>query len=452
MLYWYRTSPRTMVPRQLALRVTPNDPALNDSNMHAVLLDMRGRLLQLNSVPPQFDPERASADRPAPWPQLFEEAGLSMSTFVPVAPEWTPPDFADVRAAWEGPLPGQPDLRVRVEAAAYRNQPVSFNIIGPWTQPARMQPPVRSFVDRSAAAIVTLGGIILTLGAAFLARHNLRAKRADVGGATKLAVATFAIEMSAWVFGFQHVSDLRSEVSSLAALAGDAALVSVILWTMYAAFEPYCRRFWPDMLLGWSRFLSGHLRDPRVGRDVLAGLSFGVLWLLVDFGRRALPQLFGHPPILLRSGGELMFTGAVDAERVWAILAIRSLTPTFSAVMLFVVLRLITKRARTAIGLGMVLIFAWWYALASSPMVWLEALVEVVIVALFTLLMIRFGLLAAIIAYFVFTVSQVVPLTLNAAHWSSGASNETLAFLGVLTLTGFFAARGGKPLFGTVDI
>jgi hypothetical protein len=248
------------------------------------------------------------------------------------------------------------------------------------------------------------------------------------------------------------VSDLRSEVRSLAALAGDAALVSVILWTMYAAFEPYCRRFWPDMLLGWSRFLSGHLRDPRVGRDVLAGLSFGVLWLLVDFGRRALPQLFGHPPILLRSGGELMFTGAVDAERVWAILAIRSLTPTFSAVMLFVVLRLITKRARTAIGLGMVLIFAWWYALASSPMVWLEALVEVVIVALFTLLMIRFGLLAAIIAYFVFTVSQVVPLTLNAAHWSSGASNETLAFLGVLTLTGFFAARGGKPLFGTVDI
>jgi serine/threonine-protein kinase len=56
LLYWYRTSPRTMVPRQLALRVTPNDPALNDTNMHVVVLDMRGRLLQLNSVPPAVRP------------------------------------------------------------------------------------------------------------------------------------------------------------------------------------------------------------------------------------------------------------------------------------------------------------------------------------------------------------------------------------------------------------
>ena len=46
-----------------------------------------------------------------------------MTTFTPVTPEWSPRDFADTRAAWEGPLPGRPEIRARVEAAAYRGRP-----------------------------------------------------------------------------------------------------------------------------------------------------------------------------------------------------------------------------------------------------------------------------------------------------------------------------------------
>jgi hypothetical protein len=206
------------------------------------------------------------------------------------------------------------------------------------------------------------------------------------------------------------------------------------------------------MLLGWSRLISGHLRDSRVGRDILAGVSAGVLWLLLDFARRALPQVFGHPPILVRSGGELMFTSVVDAERLWSVLLIRALTPTFSTVMMFVVLRLATKNQKAAIALGMILIFAWWSAIASSPILWLEIITEVIIVALFTFVMIRFGLLSAIVAYFVFTVGQVVPLTLAARHWSSSASNETLAFLVALTLFGFYASRAGQPLLGKLEV
>jgi len=451
LLYWYRTSPRDLVPRQLALRVTPNDPASNDSGMHMVVVDTRGRLLQLNSVPSQFDPAPDDAARAAPWPQLFDAAGLSIESFSRVSPQWTPRDFADTRAAWEGPIPDQPQLRVRVEAAAYRNQPVSFNIIGPWSRPTRMQPPTRTTFDRLANAALTVAGIALLAGAILLARHNFRVGRADSTGATKLAIAAFAIEMTAWIVGFHHVPDVRAEMNSLTAIAADAAFVGLMLWIMYAAFEPYCRRFWPDMLLGWSRLLSGHLRDSRVGRDLLVGVSAGILWLLIDFARRLFPRVLGYPAVLLRAGAELTFTGTADAARLWTVVAIRQLTPALSAVLMFVVLRLLTRRQSAAIVLGMIGIFFWWSAWASAPSLWLEIPAELLIAVSFTFVMIRFGLLAAIVALFVVNVCQIVPLTLDVKHWSATGSNQTIGFIIALTLVAFYASRAGQPLFGNLE-
>ncbi|HEY7289641.1 MAG TPA: serine/threonine-protein kinase [Vicinamibacterales bacterium] len=452
MMYWYRTSPRVMVPRQLALRVMPTDPAPNDTGMHTIVLDGRGRLLQFNSVPAQFDPTPDAPDRPEPWPLLFDAADLPMSAFKPVPPQWTPRDFGDTRVAWEGALPDRPDVPLRIEAAAYRNLPVSFTIVAPWTRPTRMQPPTRSAVDRIAAAIVALASIFLTIGAAVLARHNFRVGRADAAGATKLAIAAFVIEMCAWIFGFQHVADARAEISSMSAIAGDATLVSMTLWILYAALEPYCRRFWPDMLLGWSRLLSGHFHDPRVGRDLLAGLSAGILWLLIDFARRLIPQALGYPPIMIRAGGELMYTGTVDAIRLWAVLGVRTLLPAFSSVMIFVVLRLAVRRQAVAIAIGMAIIFAWWSSFASAPVLWLEIVFEALIVLLFTYVLSRVGLLAALVALFVSSVGEVVPFTLDVTHWSASGSNETIVLFMTLALLAFVAARAGQPLFGRLDI
>src|SRR5262245_17652218 len=133
-IYWYRTSPRELAPRQLALHVTPSDPPQLDTDMHTVTIDMRGRLIGFTSVPRQFD-DAAAGDAAPPWPQLFEAADLPMREFSPMPPQWTPRDFGDARAAWEGPLPGRADIRVRVEAASYRGRAVSFLLIGPWSVP-----------------------------------------------------------------------------------------------------------------------------------------------------------------------------------------------------------------------------------------------------------------------------------------------------------------------------
>jgi len=54
-------------------------------------------------------------------------------------------------------------------------------------------------------------------------------------------------------------------------------LLAAFIWLMYLALEPYVRRYSPDMLMSWSRLIGGRFRDPRVGRDILAGLCAGIL-------------------------------------------------------------------------------------------------------------------------------------------------------------------------------
>jgi hypothetical protein len=56
------------------------------------------------------------------------------------------------------------------------------------------------------------------------------------------------------------------------------------------------RRFWPDGILGWTRLMSGYVRDPRVGRDVLIGCVFAPVLPLLEMAYELLPPLLGRPP------------------------------------------------------------------------------------------------------------------------------------------------------------
>jgi protein kinase-like protein len=476
LLYWYRTSPRDLVPRQLALTVTPNDPPPNDTNMHMVVLDTLGRLMQLNSVPPQFDRGDGAHDvpRPAPrgaeglalggvegpWPLLFEEAGLTMTSFSAVTPQWTPRDFADTRAAWEGPLPGQPDIRIRVEAASYRGQPVSFAIIGPWSRPTRMQPPPRTTADRVTNTLLTVFYIALLLGALLLARQNLRAGRADRRGAIRIAAFLFSTEIAAWAIGYHHTADVRIETMSLSAIAADAVYVGLTIWIVYVALEPYCRRFWPDLLLGSSRLLSGHVLDPRVGRDILIGVSAGVLWLWIEVARPLVPPAFGYPQGMPQLGVQVLelSTSSIIAL-VWTTSVLRQLMTAFAIVLMFVVLRLITRRTSFAVAIGMFILIVisgsgdvfWWSPASQAPSFWLELVFQVAAVGLFTLVIIRGGLLAAAVALFIVRTGNATPFTLHTAHWSASGSNWTIALFVAIAMFGFYASRAGRPLFGNVE-
>ena len=63
LLFWYRTSPRPMVPTGGQERVTTSDPPMTITNMRMVVLDSEGRLVGFHAVPPQLD--RATDTTPA---------------------------------------------------------------------------------------------------------------------------------------------------------------------------------------------------------------------------------------------------------------------------------------------------------------------------------------------------------------------------------------------------
>ena len=125
---------------------------------------------------------------------------------------------------------------------------------------------------------------------------------------------------------------------------------------VYLALEPYVRRFWPDSLLGWSRLVAGHVPDPRVGRDVLAGALFGVAIAFVALGKaRVLPQL-GYPAQLPTYGRAIgVLSGPGQLVAIWAGASISALEGALLTVLIFVVLRLVLRRTWLAMAAGILL-------------------------------------------------------------------------------------------------
>jgi hypothetical protein len=432
--------------------VSREDPPRTIVDMRSLVLDTEGRLLTFHSVPPQFDPNTAPASPPA-WDRLFAAAGLPMSDFTPVVPQWPPRDYADARSAWEGALPGQPDVRVRVEASAYGGRPVSFDVIGPWTEPAlmAMRPTPTSDI---VLQTVALGVIVAMMTfAAVVARRNVRGNRADRRGAARLVGYVIAAGFAAWAIGAHHVLDANALIESFFMSCGRLLLFASLLWVIYVAVEPYVRRFWPDGLLGWSRLLAGHLRDPRVGRDALIGLVVGTTLALADVTRVMLFTRLGYPAPRPTYGLQVdLLSGGGSQVAGWLVASIEDLMEALFTVLLIVVLRLALRRNWLALPVIVVLL-----ALSTNPgqyinstSVWagLFALGAGVVLTFVT---VRYGLLPLVITRFVWGLLRATPFSLSVGHWSAAASTATLLLLVGLTLCAFYASRGRQPLFGTVS-
>src|SRR5439155_18818232 len=89
------------------------------------------------------------------------------------------------------------------------------------------------------------------------------------------------------------------ETGDLSVLTGGPALVGFVpafVWLLYIALEPHIRRVWPETMIGWSRLLAGGVRDPLVGRDVLAGVLVAIGNGLMLALHTLLRRWSGRPP------------------------------------------------------------------------------------------------------------------------------------------------------------
>lgn len=439
--FWYRQSPRYFETLE---GIQVDKPALDVSGMASVYLDMEGRLHWFIGVPPQREPQ--GIQNPTPdWSIPFHEAGLELTNFQPVTSTWVPLHAYDVRAAWDGVDPAQPENKIHVEAAAFRGKPVYFETIYPWDEPLRQDQPPESGADRVLTFII-MGVVLLALvGSVVLARMNLRLGRGDRRGATRVALLYLTVRMLVWLFVEHHNGLPERELNLFLLYLAGAVFSSGFLWLLYVGLEPFVRKRWPGWIISWSRLLAGEYRDPLVGRDILIGAVIGAGMILIGILVTVGPRLIGRPPSLAINPGNF----SVGSHFFFGRFATQ-LSAAFFLSFIFVFLLLlfvaVLRRERLA------LVALWLLLTLVNTLITQASLSMIPLSALSAFLVVfalkRYGLLAASSALFFFHLWVFYPMTTELTAWY--AVDFTIALVVCLTLAvyGFYTSLGGQPLFG----
>ena len=454
--YWYRQSPDALVAWNFPENsltpgvVTKSDPPTVLSGMINLGLDPQGRLTYFQAIPPQKQPlqeeetkKEAAAAEAAPfdWNILFTAAGLDSSKLQPAQPAWNSLAASDVRMAWTGSWPGT-TRPLRVEAAAFQGKPVFFSLIGEWTKPPRMKSTEKKSVGERAEKIISLVVLCtLLVGSVLLARKNYRQGRGDRAGALRLAAVMFLLDMGLWLCRC-HFTTINDTFRLFGIAASTALFTAGLTWTLYLAVEPWVRRHWPRTIISWSRLLSGQGRDPLVGRDILFGVTLGVVWILI-FQLRYIPMMrMGAAPALF-STDALM--GGRTALGAWLHQWPQSIQTTLVFFFLLFGLKVLLRKEWIA-AIVLVVIFAVPRGLSSTFMA-VEIPAQILVYAIAVLIVLRFGFIPLVCAVFTINLLGSVPFSADLSAWYMTTS--ILALLSVVALAGwgFYHSLGGEPIW-----
>jgi serine/threonine protein kinase len=485
--FWYRQSPRYLVPvHQNNVRATPYDPPPTVSGMVNVSLDTLGRLIKFEAVPPQVDQTEVTSPTsnvqspvstpsgsegvtqvptqvpsttstvqgqksailnpqsaiPPNWSPLFEEAGLDLASFTQTQPKWLPLANSDSRTAWEGKLPSQTQIPIRVEAASYHGMPVYFEIVGAWTRPERMQ----EFQLRPGQKVLGVFVMVLLLSfmiiGVLLARKNLREGRGDRKGALRLALFTFSALMINWIFLARHYPGFDEFFLLFLPNVMAALFFATLLWFFYMALEPYVRRWWPHRIVAWSRLLAGDFRDPLVGRDILIGAVFGVAIVVIDYLAYLAPGGWGIGP----TGEPTLSTLLGLRESVGWFFDPGAIFLGLSYLFLLLLLYLLCRRKEWLSSLAAWLLPTVVFGLGARDHM-IGTLVAGLIFALTLVVTMRFGLLAMIASVFFIFLFNFCPMTTDFSVWYAGSTIFGLCAILAVVVYSFYISLGGQPVF-----
>src|SRR5581483_4153741 len=445
--YWYRQSPTPLASERSrsygAAGIT--DPPVTEPGMISIALEMDGHLRRFAAVPPDRQPPGTETQMPD-WPALFAAAGVDMRDFTSVPPEWTPPFPTDVRAAWTGPLTGQPDVAVRVEAAYFHGKPVFFQIFGPWTRSTRLVPPAVTTMQAISSAAFYIGGALILIAAIWIAHYNWKAGRGDLRGATRIGIYCAGMSLIAWILHAHHVAT-QAEQGLIGNALANAAFVLVEYWLMYLALEPWIRRYWPQALITWSRVLTGKWRDPLVGRDLLFGVLVGVVYLLfLTLFSYAILRI-GAPNIYQFDLGQLRGFRAFSSAVADTLLGVVGGT-----LILFLTLFLLRALLRKQWLAAVVWVAGWTLFQTfrrnpgTNPETLYRAVLMALIYGLLVFLMLRLGFFALVVAAFVLDAMSVSFFTTDFSAWYGVSSLAVVIMIAALALVGFRMSLGSRAI------
>jgi len=442
--YWYRQSPKGMLPVGFAnFSLTPgvasfDDPPETFSGMVNLRLDPEGRLISFQAIPPQRE-EGTPGGQAVDWKPLFVAAGLKEEDLHPVTPVWNSLASADTRAAWEGTWP-RTTRALHVEAAAWRGKPVFFQMIGDWTVAKRMVQAEAAGSERAGQIFGTSFAILLVCGGIWLAYRNYSRGKGDRKGAWTLAKVVFALEMILF-FASAHLSFSGETLYLLMLAASTGAFLAGFLWVLYMALEPYVRSKWPQTIVSWTRLLSGKWRDPMVGRDILFGTVLGLAWTLVYFAGYGFDIRAGERPLL---GQTVYFEGLRATASNWLVNIVVALLGVLMFFFVLVVLRVVVRNRWLAAVL-FVALFATPKVLGSAhPLI--DGPVWVIIYGISAFAVVRFGLIVLAAASFTANILLNVPYTMDLSVWYTPHVIGVLLSFVALAAWAYYSSLAGQKV------
>ena len=444
--YWFRQSPSEMSPDGFwGATLTPNvvtfsDPPPMLSGMINVELDPEGRLLYFQAIPPEKEASLAQTSRSPDWLPLFSAAGLSPSEFHSVEPVWDSLASADTRAAWDGAWPGS-GRPLHLEAAARRGKPVFFALTSPWTKPKRMNQAEQTSADKASQIIGLSVAFIVFAAGLLLGYRNYSRGKGDRQGALRLASIIFVLELSVCVFRSHFVPTMDTLGLVIFGLS-TALFVSAVVWIFYLALEPYVRRIWPQTIISWSRFISGRLRDPLVGRDLLFGVILGISWDLVFALGNFVQMRAGASPLLANSE---VLAGVRETVALGLLNLIGSIRTTVIFFFLLVFLRLLVKNRWLAAAIFVLLLTVPRALTSVHPLI--DTPVFLIIYSIAAFAVVRFGLIVLVVGAFCADAVINMPITRDFSNWYAARSLSVVLGFVVIAAWGFYTSLGGQRLW-----
>ena len=444
LLFVYRESPSPIMRWSQGQLTRPGfDPPMDAPGMIRVKLDLQGRLTSLLAVPPRREDVEES-DSTLDCTTLLEVAGLDSAELEPIEPSWAPPVFADVRNAWSGVYPDSPETTIRVEVAAFRGKPVSFQILEPWSHPEEVWSPGLFAGSGILGPLFFITAVAL---AGWVGWRNVRLGRGDRSTAIRLALFLGAVRL-VWLLGAHHVPN-ADEVSLLMAHLAWAAWRVCLFTIFYLAVEPYVRKLWPQVLISWVRLLGGKVRDPLVGRDLLLGVVFGLALTVVLWMRSwGLPRILGVPaeePYIGWAMLEALRGGPHLVAATAAILGNSVLNIVMPFVVLLVVFRLLLRRTWIAVAALLLVLTAMLWPVGASYLPFLLTLP--VVLYLFVFVLFRFGVLTWATTMFVSFLQSELPATFSPSDWYFTSTVLVVVVVVGLGVYGTRTALAGQSLF-----
>ena len=438
----YRTSPGPMTAAEFhSDLLTPgivsgHDPPVTAAGMTYMELDQHGHLMYFEGQPPQLL-EPVKDPPPVDWSPLFAAAGLEQAKFQPAEPLWTWTATSDARAAWTGawPVSGRP---MRVEAAALRGRPVGFYATGPWSKPWRTVGPEGSILGNPVFLLQLALLAAILVGAPLVARMNLSRGRGDTRGALRVAAFIFVVHLAIWLCRSHVIGSLGTLGMFLLALC-TSTFAALLVWTAYLALEPYVRRNWPATLISWTSLLAGRIADPIVGRDVLIGLLAGIVIRIL--GQSVNDWVSGGQPHLPPADALLGIRATLGILLDQVPYSVRN--SLFFLFLIFLVR--VVVRNQWAAAAAFATIFT---VLSVHPgrYAWLEIATGFAVNAIIALVLLRWGLLSAVVSYWLDNVLDI-PITTHTGAWYHAYAVGVLLLVAAMTTWALRVSMKGRRLF-----